>query len=117
MSTNNFNEPAHVDGYAADCLLLTRLILLEPGTIQSHPDMGVGINTRWRYTDETLLMDLESDIESQIEKYLPKFVLTSVECKFGTTTKDNKVIFITISSNTMKYTFVSDGITLKLSDL
>ena len=117
MSTNNFNEPAHLDGYEAECLFLTRLILLEPGTYPNHPDMGVGINTRWRYSGDNMLMDLESTIEQQITDYYPEFLLSSVKCKMGTDSLNNKVVFITISSTTMVYSFVSDGITLKLSDL
>ena len=64
-----------------------------------------------------MLMDLESTIEQQITDYYPEFLLSSVKCKMGTDSLNNKVVFITISSTTMVYSFVSDGTTLKLSDL
>lgn len=53
--------------------LLTRLILLDPGTIQSHPDMGVGLTTKYRYSLEGAEITLQSDIRQQIDTYLPRF--------------------------------------------
>lgn len=54
-------------------VLLTRLILLNKGDIQSHPDMGVGIVKRYRYSIETSARDLQADIVHQIDEYLPQF--------------------------------------------
>lgn len=53
--------------------LFTRLILLDPGTIQTHPDMGVGLVSRYCYTLEGSEMDLQADIRRQIDTYLPDF--------------------------------------------
>lgn len=53
--------------------LLTRLILLDPGTIQSHPEMGVGISTVYRYSHEGTEVALQADIRRQIDTYLPQF--------------------------------------------
>lgn len=53
--------------------LLTRLILLDPGTISSHPEMGIGIATRYRYSLEGTEVTLQADIRNQIDTYLPEF--------------------------------------------
>ena len=39
MSVNDFNEPRMYSNAEGLMLLLSRLVLLEPGTFQSHPDM------------------------------------------------------------------------------
>lgn len=62
--------------------LLTRLILLNPGTIQTHPEMGVGLVQRYRYSTEGSEIQLQSDIRLQIDKYLPQFQGASVVVKF-----------------------------------
>ena len=73
LKVNDFNEPKVSEKQQALMLLLTRLILLEPGTFQSHPDMGVGLisNFRYRVDDGSLVSDLKSRIQSQINTYLP----------------------------------------------
>ena len=73
LKVNDFNEPKMYEKQQALMLLLTRLILLEPGTFQSHPDMGVGLisNFRYRVDDGSLVSDLKSRIQSQINTYLP----------------------------------------------
>ena len=73
LSVNNFNEPEVFEKQKALMLLLTRLILLEPGTFQSHPDMGVGLisNYRYRVDDGSLSSDLKARIQTQIDTYLP----------------------------------------------
>lgn len=73
LKVNDFNEPKVYEKQQALMLLLTRLILLEPGAFQSHPDMGVGLisNFRYRVDDGSLVSDLKSRIQSQINTYLP----------------------------------------------
>lgn len=79
LSINNFNEPKVYEKANALMMLLTRLILLEPGLFQSHPDMGVGLISRYRYKvdDGSLASELRSRIQSQIDTYLP--FLTGVQ--------------------------------------
>lgn len=73
FSVDDFQNPKVYKDPEAIATLLVRLVLLEPGTIQSHPDMGVGINSRYKYSVEGGASELQSDIERQIEKYLPQF--------------------------------------------
>lgn len=79
LSVNNFNEPKVYERASALMMLLTRLILLEPGLFQSHPDMGVGLISRYRYKvdDGSLASELQARIQSQIDTYLP--FLTGVQ--------------------------------------
>lgn len=73
LSVDNFNEPKRYEKAKGIMLLLTRLILLEPGLFQSHPDMGVGLVSRYRYAvdDGTLADNLKARIKTQIDTYLP----------------------------------------------
>lgn len=73
FSVNDFGEPIKLTNSEAIASLLTRLLLLEPGTIQSHPKMGVGLVSKYRYSMDNHLSDLKDDFTIQIEKYLPQF--------------------------------------------
>ena len=53
-------------------LCIIRLILIEKGTYPDHPDLGVGIRSRYRFAFESELISLQNDIESQIAMYLPE---------------------------------------------
>ena len=73
FSVDDFKNPKIYKDAEAVATLLTRLLLLEPGTIQSHPDVGVGIMSRYRFSVEGSASELQADFQRQIEKYLPQF--------------------------------------------
>ena len=78
MTINQFQRPIELEGTDAQIMLITRLILLDPGTIQTHPDMGVGLVSLYRYTVDVDLDKLRNRIQSQISKYLPMFTTVQV---------------------------------------
>jgi len=71
LSVNNFLEPDVKSGPEAVCKLLVQLLLLEPNTFDTHPDMGVGIVSRYRYSFLGHADELQRDFQNQITKYLP----------------------------------------------
>ena len=80
LSLNDFGMPKVYSGTSAMYTKLIYLILLEKGKVQSHPDMGVGIKSRYRFNNtENLLQILQQDISNQIETYLPE--LTTVDIR------------------------------------
>lgn len=87
-------------------MLLIRLMLLTPGTIQSHPNMGVGIATKWRYCDVDRLNDLQTEITNQISTYLPKLRLSSVNLKVK---KNSKDLIIEIRADGVLYSYETDN--------
>ena len=76
LSVDEFDNPKIYKNAEAVMVLLTRLILLNPGTIQSHPDMGVGI-VKYRYSTNTL-DKLQERVANQIDTYLPFYQNVSV---------------------------------------
>lgn len=104
FSINKFNTPKVFNDKVAIYVLLIRLLLLEPGTYQSHPDMGVGIVSRYRYSFEGTARDLKKDIDKQIEKYLPEFQGVNVQVS----DKDNR-IYIAIEIDGTLYDFTFDS--------
>ena len=72
-------------GQNAEIMLITRLILLEPGTIQTHPDMGVGLISKFRYSVDVDIDKLRSRIASQISTYLPMFTTVEVRVDLNVT--------------------------------
>lgn len=73
FSVDDFKNPKVYKDAEAMAILLTRLLLLEPGTFQSHPEMGVGLMSRYRYSVEGAASKLKADFEAQIEAYLPDY--------------------------------------------
>lgn len=72
--------------------------MLEPGTFQSHPEMGVGLVSKYRYELSDKLVDLAADFRRQIELYLPQFQGVEVSTymqnsKCIITAKIDKVIY------------------------
>lgn len=79
MSVDNFKTPVVYKNQQAIAILLTRLILLEPGSDPLHPDMGVGI-TQYRYGINNL-GELKRNVKDQITTYLPCFSSPIVDIK------------------------------------
>lgn len=73
LTTDSFKNPKMLKNKAAVSAILARLILLEPGTNTKHPKMGVGLVSRYRYTDEDNVSELRKDIAQQVATYLPTF--------------------------------------------
>lgn len=88
-------------------------MLLDPGSIQSHPEMGVGIITKWRYSYYENIDLLQSEIQKQIEKYLPQ--LQGVNVKISKAHEHD--ILIKIEVNNKLYVFELHEDNLKLKEL
>lgn len=99
LSVDKYYKPLVAKGEDYATLMLIRLILLEPGTFQTHPNMGVGLVSRFRYATDISMVELSNSIKNQIMLYLPQFTLTDVRCILGDEdTGDQKVIKIYITS-------------------
>lgn len=88
FAVDDFQNPKVFKDGEAICTLLVRLLLLEPGLIQSHPDMGIGLMSRYRYSVEGSASQLQNDLQKQIDKYLPQIQGTKV----SVTEKDSKYL-------------------------
>ena len=114
LSVDSFNDPKMYKSPKSIQLLLTRIILLEPGDFQSHPDMGVGLLSKFRFSvdDSNLIHNLCSAIRTQIDTYLPIFTGAQVNAElrqktlYGSITLNNYVF--SFAYNTDNNTFNSD---------
>ena len=115
LSVDKSKQPQVLTDHDAISQLLVHLILLEPGTFQDHPEMGVGLVSRYRYKDKKSLTDLQNRIESQITTYLPD--LGTVEV--GVSMNDNSELVIDTRANGVIYRYETsvDNGTLSLSQL
>ena len=59
-------------------LLVARLLLLKKGTYPDHPDLGIDIRARYKFTFDSDLVTLQQEVESQISKYLPELAHVQV---------------------------------------
>lgn len=88
FSVDDFQNPKVISDAEAISTLLVRLLLLEPGTIQSHPEAGVGIMSKYNFGVEGSASELQSEFQRQIETYLPQFQGVRIDVKV----KDKKLL-------------------------
>ena len=115
LSTDEFNKPKVVTGKDAVFLQIVRLFLLEPGTYQTNPKMGLGLVSKFRYSYTDDLSSLQAEAENQIATYLPDLMDFTVEVSKDTT--DGSVLIIKVSVSNTVYEFNFNTITLKLESL
>lgn len=96
ISTNAFELPKILEGNEAEYTLIIRLLLLEPGTNQSHPDMGIGIRSRYQFSDTSDINNLSTEIKNQMDQFAPQLLATTVELQIIDSVL---VIFITTDSS------------------
>lgn len=100
LSIDKFNTPKILDGSDTTSTLIIRLLLLYPGTIQSHPEMGVGLIEKWRFCDIEKLPDLEQEIHAQISTYLPSLLLNTIVVRY-----QKKLLVIEVHIDSGVYVF------------
>lgn len=114
LKTDNKYQPVILTDKEAKYTLIIRLLLMEPGTIQTHPEMGVGLVSRYRYSDVSNLMNLQKDIDNQMTKYLPLSLQTST---VTLSRSDNQLVLnITVDGESTQLSVNSNG-TYSLSEL
>ena len=107
FSIDDFENPKVYKNPEAVAVLLTRLLLLEPGTIQSHPEMGVGLYSKYMYSVNGInVSNLKKDIQKQIVTYLPDYQSASVNVN-----QDKETIYITIEIDSTIYGFIYNSAT------
>ena len=75
MSIDKKKTPKRVTGEEADKLMIVRLILMEPGLYETHPEMGVGLVSKYRYKDlDSIKANLPNAIKEQMRDYLPHII-------------------------------------------
>lgn len=118
LSTNEFLEPKVAEGSDAYGILLTRLLLLQPGTNPLHPAMGVGLGPKYRFISEDDMAMLQSRIQEQVNTYLPSDFMNVVKA-YVELKPNSKYLQITIFADDTKYVFdTEDSSTpIELSDL
>ena len=84
LKVTPFSEPKVATGREAIATMLSRIILLEPGTNPLHPTMGVGLVSKYRFLDsEDKKMRLKNDISKQVETFLPEYQLLEVDLEYS----------------------------------
>ena len=113
MTVNEISRPTVLEGADAAYALLVRLLLLEPGTNQAYPDMGVGLVSRYRYSLADNVPKLILEYKEQIDKYLPSLTLTDI-----TSEMKGKTLILKVNiDNKIIYPLIINSETMTLSDL
>ena len=114
LDVDNFDKPMVLNDKAAIAALLTRLILLEPGTNPLFPTMGVGLVSKYRYLYHDAESQLKEDIQNQIATFLPQARCTNVNLIYN----DDKTVDIEITVDDTVFVYQSSKlIPIQLMDL
>lgn len=111
LGMDEFNHPKVYTNEDATYTLLIRLILLEPGTYVNHPNMGVGIVSKYRYAMEDKMDQLKEDITTQVGLYLPEFQDVTVTVAYNKISKEIN-IGVSIDKYVYELTYSQDTNTL-----
>ncbi len=112
LSLNEFVQPKVLKGTSAAFADILRLFLLEPGTNQTHPEMGIGIRSRYRFSDTSEISTLRQEVKNQMETYLPTLLVMDVQIEtYGNT------LAIIISSQNEVFAVGYDTVSGKIGSL
>lgn len=112
LSTNSFRKPEVKKDNEALLILITRLIMLEPGSIIGLPiEAGIGLSTKYRYCIEDDLPNLKNEIERQVSIYIPDGQGAEISCEFRKTGSlaDRKILIIGVRLGSDIYAIGTDG--------
>lgn len=104
LTVNEFNNPQVVEGKSAIALLLSRLLLLEPGSDPLHPDMGVGIKNYRFNNNKDAINELQDIINKQVDTYLPSYQGSEIELSF----KEDNILNVNITIGDTTYVYSSE---------
>ena len=109
LDVDKRQQPKVFTKYEGDRINVFRLIMLEPGTFPTHPTLGVGLVSRWRFRDvDTIKSSLASTIEAQLKDFMPQLIDPQVTVTFVNNTNKN-IINISVRVNgELTYTFKVD---------
>lgn len=117
MSINKYHKPVVLTGSDAAVVQIIRLILLEPGTIQTHPNCGVGIVSRYRHSTQLDIRELEDVIATQISTYLPMYTTVRVAVEINNTEKAIQIYITSDQLNAVIPINVETGEVLNLDSV
>lgn len=106
FSTNDYNTPKTITGKEEIAVLIIRLLLLEPGTDPLHPEMGVGILSRYKHCLEDDISELQLEIQKQITVYMPQYQTVSVTAQLI-----SSELYLTVNIDDTLYNFTTGSST------
>jgi PHD/YefM family antitoxin component YafN of YafNO toxin-antitoxin module len=109
LDVDKRQQPKVFTKYEGDRINVFRLIMLEPGTLPTHPTLGVGLVSRWRFRDvDTIKSSLASTIEAQLKDFMPQLIDPQVNVTIVNNNNKN-IINISVRVNgELTYTFKVD---------
>lgn len=109
LDVDKRQQPKVFTKYEGDRINVFRLIMLEPGTFPTHPTLGVGLVSRWRFRDvDTIKSSLASTIEAQLKDFMPQLIDPQVTVAIVNNNNKN-IINISVRVNgELTYTFKVD---------
>lgn len=113
MSINTIKRPKVLKDKDAVYVLLVRLLLLEPGTNQCFPEMGLGLVSKYRYSFANDINKLIIAYKNQINTYLPGLEVIDVLGKVV-----NKTLILEVNiDNEIIYPIAFDTETMEIKDI
>ena len=103
LDVDPFGKPAVLTNEEAIALLLTRIIMMEPGTNPLCPTMGVGLVSNFRYKFPADDAEIKRTISDQLATFLPDHQATKIEFIYN----NNKTVDIKITVDNIDFIYDS----------
>ena len=109
LDVDKRQQPKVFTKYEGDRINVFRLIMLEPGTFPTHPTLGVGLVSRWRFRDvDTIKSSLASTIEAQLKDFMPQLIDPQVTVTIVNNNNKNIINLSVTVNGELTYTFKVD---------
>lgn len=118
MSVTKTQTPKILTGVLGDEMMIVRLIFMEPGLYETHPDMGVGLVSKYRFKDiDSIEATLPDAIKGQMRTYMPQITDPEVIVSFKKESDGSNTIQIAITSEEIQTIISVDEETRQLVSL
>lgn len=112
LAIDSFKNTVTYKGFSAIEMQICRLIMIEPGTYETHPELGVGLVSRFRDAPSSELETLDRRIKEQMTTYMPD--VYGVEVKTSLVPKTGELrIAVKANGQVFAFTFNKNQSTLK----
>jgi hypothetical protein len=101
FEVDGFRQGASVSGRMALAQRLQTLMIMEPGTIPTAPDCGVGIGLfRFEFADAPTIAKIQTRILDQVERFIPESGISDAIVETVSPDNRNKVLAVKFTLDT-----------------
>lgn len=81
FNIDEFKLPQKLTSAMALARSVASLLIMEPGTMQDFPDIGIGLkNYQFEYLTQETIATIQETLNENVNKYIPRSGISSIRC-------------------------------------